>query len=133
MDISLILGASLILMIILFFFRTNHTKSGNPTEETERLKAVNEELAISNAKAEERAENYRTESESLKIELAVERGKLSDAMQSLESSRSYFKAQQERLDEQKEEIKNNQEKFNKDFYLQVIKPDNSVSLEAATF
>jgi len=117
MDISLILGAALILMIILFFLRSRPEDTGNSAEELERLKAGNEELKIGRAKAEERAENFKTESENLKLQLAAEREKLSEAMQSLESSRSYFKAQQEKVEEQKLEIKNNQEKFNKDFEL----------------
>ncbi|MES3017348.1 MAG: DNA recombination protein RmuC [Bacteroidota bacterium] len=116
MDISIILGAALILMIILFFFSKTTGKAGIPAELTQ-LKTENDEVKIGRAKAEERAENMRTEVEYLKSQLILEREKLSDAMQSLESSRSYFKAQQEKIEEQKSEIKNNQEKFNKDFEL----------------
>ncbi|MEJ7692128.1 DNA recombination protein RmuC [Daejeonella sp.] len=116
MDISIILGAALILMIILFFFSKNSGRSGIPGE-LAGIKADNDELKIGRAKAEERAEYLKTEVEYLKSQLILEREKLSDAMQSLESSRSYFKAQQEKIEEQKSEIKNNQEKFNKDFEL----------------
>ncbi len=113
MDLSVILGTALILMIILFFFSR---KSGIPAESA-GLKTDNEELKISRARVEERAENLKTEVEYLKSQLILERDKVSDAMQSLESSRAYFKAQQEKIEEQKLEIKNNQEKFNKDFEL----------------
>ncbi|SKB72934.1 DNA recombination protein RmuC [Daejeonella lutea] len=113
MDISFILGAALLLMIILFFFSK---KSGGAVNLTV-LQSENDELKISRARAEERADNLKSEVEYLKSQLIEERHKVSDAMQALESSRSYFKAQQEKIDEQKFEIKNNQEKFNKDFEL----------------
>ena len=117
MDVSVILGAVLILMIILFFFRRDSGKRGVSPEDLDGLKVENDELKIGRAKAEERSENLKTELEYVKLQLVSEREKLSDAMQSLESSRSYFKAQQEKIEEQKLEIKNNQEKFNKDFEL----------------
>lgn len=113
MDVSIILGAAFILIVILFLFLRNSGRRGIPRE----LQADNDELKISLAKAEERAENLKSEVEYLKSQLVLERDKVSDAMQSLESSRSYFKAQQERIEEQKLEIKNNQDKFNKDFEL----------------
>jgi DNA recombination protein RmuC len=47
----------------------------------------------------------------------LEREKLSDTMRSLESSRAYLQAQKEKIEDQKSEIKNNQERFNKDFEL----------------
>ncbi len=117
MDISLILGAALILMIILFFFQRNSGKSINALDELDRLKVENDDLKIRSAKADQKAENYKAETDDLKTQLICERQKLSEAMQSLEGSRSYFKAQQEKIEEQKLEIKNNQEKFNKDFEL----------------
>lgn len=116
MDISVILGAALILMIILLFFLRKPAEITQPAE-LAKLQSHNDELKIGQAKAEERAENLKTEVESLKSQLILERDKASDAMQSLESSRSYFKAQQEKIEEQKLEIKSNQEKFNKDFEL----------------
>lgn len=116
MDISVILAAALILMIILFLFAKKSGGSGVPSELT-ILRSENYELKISRAKAEERAENLKSEVEYLKSQLIQERDKVTDAMQSLESSRSYFKAQQEKIEEQKLEIKNNQEKFHKDFEL----------------
>jgi DNA recombination protein RmuC len=117
MEITFILGAALTIMIVLFFLKIGSSRSGFSLEELSRLKAENEEVKINCAKAEERAVNFHGESEYLKSQLVSEREKLSDAMQALEGSRSYFKAQQERIDEQKLEIKNNQEKFNKDFEL----------------
>jgi DNA recombination protein RmuC len=117
MDISVIIGALIILVMVLVFFRRDFGKSVNFTEELNKLKIEHDELKIAWAKAEERAEHLKAESNYLKSQLASERDKLSDAMLSLESSRSYFKAQQEKIEEQKIEIKNNQMKFNKDFEL----------------
>ncbi|WP_411274094.1 DNA recombination protein RmuC [Daejeonella sp.] len=117
MDISFVLGVGLILTIILFFFNGNSKKPVVSLEDLNRLKTENDGFRISCAKAEERAENFKAESDDLKSQLVFERQKLSDAMQSLESSRSYVKAQQERVEEQKLELKSNQEKFNKDFEL----------------
>jgi len=117
MEIYLIPAVAMII-VALFIFLWRKPKVGalDPAE-FNRIKLENEQLKISLAKAEERAENLRNAQEYLKKELDNERIKLSDALRSLESSRSYLQAQQEKLEEQKSEIKNNQEKFNKDFEL----------------
>jgi len=113
-----ILAAAAIIIFVLFFLLLAKPKSGaDGLQEFDRLKSENEQLKISLAKAEERAENLRTDQEYLKKELSGEREKLSDSLRSLESSRAYLQAQQEKIEEQKSEIKNNQEKFNKDFEL----------------
>ena len=86
-------------------------------DEFKQLKLENDQLIVSRAKAEERAENLKAEQDRLIAELLTEREKLAQAQQSLESSRSYYKAQQEKLVEQKLEMQQNKEKFNKDFEL----------------
>ncbi len=110
MEIYSIIVAALVIILLFIFVRTK-TKTGGISQE------VLDQLTISKAKAEERADNLKAESDNLKRELDSEREKLSEAMKSLEGSRSYLKAQQEKIDEQKAEIRNNQEKFNKDFEL----------------
>ncbi|MHB1179769.1 MAG: DNA recombination protein RmuC, partial [Daejeonella sp.] len=117
MDIYILAAFIVVLLTVLFYFRRNPEKTGISPEDVQRLKNENEDLRIGKAKAEERAENLKAELDGLKAELHSERSKLSDALQSLESLRSYFKAQQEKLEEQRLEIKNNQEKFSKDFEL----------------
>lgn len=117
MDINILLIAILIVVFLIVFFWLRPRNSIVDQKSFDQLKAENELLKISQAKAEERAENLRIEQEYLKRELSIEREKLSETMRSLESSRSYLKAQQEKLEEQKLEIKNTQEKFNKDFEL----------------
>ena len=110
MEIYSIIVAALVIILLFIFVRTK-TKTGGISQE------VLDQLNISKAKAEERADNLKAESDNLKRELDSEREKLSEAMKSLEGSRSYLKAQQEKIDDQKAEIRNNQEKFNKDFEL----------------
>ena len=117
MEAYLIPAAAVIIIILFFILRKKQSGHTIDPDEFNRLKLEREQLNISLAKAEERAENLRSEQDYLKKALDTEREKLSGAMQSLESSRSYFKAQQEKIEEQKLEIKNNQEKFNKDFEL----------------
>ncbi|MBC7913493.1 MAG: DNA recombination protein RmuC [Pyrinomonadaceae bacterium] len=84
--------------------------------------------ALELAKIEERSENMLAEKnmlsllfkeniESLKLELSAERQKLSDANQALESSRTYYITQQEKINEQKAEIESLQIRFNKEFEL----------------
>jgi len=110
MEIYIILLAVLVIILLFIFIRTK-PKSGGIGQE------LLDQLNISKAKAEERAENLKAESDYLKKELESERNKLSEALRSLESSQSYLKSQQEKIEEQKAEIRNNQEKFNKDFEL----------------
>ena len=117
MEAYIIPAAAVIIIILFFILRKKQSGHTIDPDEFNRLKLEREQLNISLAKAEERAENLRSEQDYLKKALDTEREKLSNAMQSLESSRSYFKAQQEKIEEQKLEIKNNQEKFNKDFEL----------------
>lgn len=117
MDISFLLAAAVILLIFLFFFKSKSVSNEVNPDEFNRLKLENEQLRVGQARAEERAENLRADKGLLKDELETVIERLSQAMQSLESSRSYYKAQQEKIEEQKLEIKQNQERFNKDFEL----------------
>ncbi|MFA6944657.1 MAG: DNA recombination protein RmuC [Pedobacter sp.] len=117
MEIYILPAAAIIIAVLYILLRAKPEAGAADQEEFNRLKPENEQLKISLARAEERAENLRNEREYLKAELNTEREKLSEALRSLESSRAYLRAQQEKLEEQKSEIKNNQEKFNKDFEL----------------
>jgi len=117
MEIYILLLTAIIIVVLFIFLRSKPASGVLDPLELDRLKNENEQLKISNARAEERAENLRIEQEYLKRELNSEREKLSEALRSMESSRAYLQAQQEKIDEQKLEIKNNQEKFNKDFEL----------------
>ena len=94
MEIYSIIVAALVIILFFIFIRTKTKTSGISQE-------VLDQLNISKAKAEERADNLKAESDKLQKELDSEREKLSEAMNSLEGSRSYLRAQQEKIDEQK--------------------------------
>ncbi len=125
MDISfLILIVALFIGVILFFVFKNNKPQNSYTDEV--LKKENEDLKIQLARTQERAQNIELEKENitrllksdqerLLSELQQERDKVNMAEKSLESSRSYFKAQQEKLEELQKDRDQNQEKFNKDF------------------
>jgi len=113
-----ILPATAVIIVVLFLLIRSRSNINMPgPEELNLLKSENEKLIISLAKAQERAENLKSEQDYLKKALNLEREKLSDTMRSLESSRAYLQAQKEKIEDQKSEIKNNQERFNKDFEL----------------
>ncbi|WP_026897410.1 DNA recombination protein RmuC [Daejeonella oryzae] len=126
MDISVLLACTAIFLVLLFFF-IKKPNSGIHTDHTVLIHE-NEALKMKLAKAEERAENIELEKENitrllksdqerLHSELRQERDKLSLANQSLESSKSYYKAQQEKIAELNDEREKNQQRFNKDFEL----------------
>lgn len=85
--------------------------------ELEHLRLENGQLKITLAKCEERSSLLQNDKQLLIAELNQERIHLAQANQSLESSRSYYKAQQEKIAELNLERDKNQEKFNKDFEL----------------
>ena len=116
MEIYILFAVAIIIILLVFLITKPNNRQLN-TAEFNRLKVENEYLKINLAKAEERAENLGAERLDLKVELDAARIKLSEAQRALESSRSYLQAQQEKLEEQKGEIKNNQDRFNKDFEL----------------
>ncbi|MGZ3756602.1 MAG: DNA recombination protein RmuC [Mucilaginibacter sp.] len=122
------LGAAIIILIVavvLFLKRPVATGSISPAD-FERLKTENTALSISLAKAEEKTRGAIAEKESITAllkeeidrlhdELLFVRNNLDQANQSLESGRSYYKSQQEKLNEQKIEVQQVREHFQKEF------------------
>lgn len=117
MEIIILAICSLVLITLLLYFRTRNSANGISKADFERIQQEKEQLAINLAKAEERALYFRDELSKMKIELDSERSKLNEAIRDLEYSKSYLKAREEKIEEQKKEIIANQEKFNKDFEL----------------
>lgn len=117
MEIYILTATAIIIVVLFFLIRSKPKFDTHSLEELNQLKSENEELKISLAKAQERTENIKSEQDYLRKELNAEREKLSDTLRTLESSRAYLQAQKEKIEEQKSEIINNQEKFNKDFEL----------------
>ncbi|MFC3561342.1 DNA recombination protein RmuC [Pedobacter jamesrossensis] len=118
----------LVVLVVLLFKKPQAAISLISVEDFEKLKLDNEILKIALAKADERVSNLSAEKEHITIllkqeqqrlidELQGERDRLADANRELESTRSFYIAEKEKLIEQKASLEQNQEKFNKDFEL----------------
>jgi len=118
----------LIVLVILLLKKPQAALSIVSVEDFERMKSENEVLKISLAKADERVSNLSVEKEHITIllkqeqqrlidELQAERDRLADANRELESTRSFYLAEKEKLAEQKLSYEQSQEKLNKDFEL----------------
>lgn len=119
MDIVvLVVSVSILVISVLFFLKRPKALINETYQlEAERLGSENVQLKISLAKLEERSKLLQNDKQLLIDELNNERSQLSQANKALESSRSYYKAQQEKIIELNEDRDKNQEKFNKDFEL----------------
>ncbi|WP_454804596.1 DNA recombination protein RmuC [Mucilaginibacter phyllosphaerae] len=126
MDVLILGAAIVILLIAVFIFIKKPATGGISADEFSKLKTENDALKITVAQAEQKASGLLSEKENitkllkdeqnrLLDELLYERTQLAQANQSLESSRSYYKAQQEKLAEQKEEIEHTRQHFQREF------------------
>jgi DNA recombination protein RmuC len=124
--VILIIVSVVILGIAILVFFKKPSVTGISAVEVEHLKNANDSLKISLAKAEEKAANLVSEKDNITKHLKEEqtrlldelfdvRNQLAQANQSLESSRSFFKAQQEKLNEQKQEIEQTRIHFQREF------------------
>ena len=118
----------LIVLVILLLKKPQAALSVVSLEDFERMKSENEVLKISLAKADERVSNLSTEKDHITAllkeeqqrlidELQAERDRLADANRELESTRSFYLAEKEKLVEQKLSYEQSQQKLNKDFEL----------------
>ncbi|MEH3115341.1 DNA recombination protein RmuC [Pedobacter terrae] len=118
----------LIILFILLLKKPQSSLSIVSVEDFERAKSENEALKISLAKADERVSNLSAEKEHITTllkeeqqrlidELQAERDRLADANRELESTRSFYLAEKEKLAEQKLSYEQSQQKLNKDFEL----------------
>lgn len=118
----------LIVLILLFTKKTQNTSALISVEDFEKTKAETVALKIGLAKAEERVSNLTAEKEHITIllkqeqqrlieELQSERDRLADANRELESTRSFYVAEKEKLAEQKVNFEQSQKKLNSDFEL----------------
>jgi DNA recombination protein RmuC len=126
MNVLILVISVVILIVALYLFLKRPNTSIVTVDELSALKIDNERLKIALAQAEQKAASLLSEKENitkllkdeqtrLLDELLYERTQLAQANQSLESSRSYFKAQQEKLAEQKEEIEHTRHHFQREF------------------
>lgn len=118
----------LIVLVILLLKKPQAPISIVSVEDFERIRSENEALKINLAKAEERVSNLSLEKEHITAllkeeqqrlidELQAERDRLADANRELESTRSFYLAEREKLAEQKLSYEQSQQKLNKDFEL----------------
>ncbi|MCZ4243198.1 DNA recombination protein RmuC [Pedobacter punctiformis] len=124
--------ALLIIILIVLVLLLLKKPSINPEiisfSDLEKLKSDYEQVKIALAKADERADGLSIEKENITAllkeeqrrlidELQAERDRLADANRELESTRSFYLAEKEKLAEQKSSMQQSQEKLNKDFEL----------------
>lgn len=115
---SWIIASLVVIVVLIVWFVRKPTAPGIVSSaDLEKIKLENDQFKISVATMGERNRGLSIENERLLNELKQEREKSALANQALESSRSYYKAQQEKILEQKTEIEHIQEKFSKDFEL----------------
>jgi DNA recombination protein RmuC len=125
-DIILVIISVVILTIAIFVFVKKPSTTGISVVQFDDLKKENNSLKISLAKAEEKAANLISEKDNITKHLKDEQNRLLDelfdvrnqlaqANQSLESSRTFFKAQQEKLNEQKQDIEQTRTHFQREF------------------
>lgn len=124
--VVLIIGVVLILAAIFLFIKKPAAAGGFSADEVERLKSERDQLKISLAIAEQKASSLIGEKENItqllkeeknlvSEELIAVRANLDQANQSLESARSYYKSQQEKIIEQKAEVEQIRTQFQKEF------------------
>jgi DNA recombination protein RmuC len=127
MNVTVLLIAGVVgIVVVGLIFLLKPTASVISADELSILKSENGSLRIALAKADEKAvglvremdnaaTRFKDEQARLLDELLYERTQLAQANQSLESSRSYLKAQQEKLTEQKQEIEQTRLHFQREF------------------
>ncbi|MFC0518521.1 DNA recombination protein RmuC [Mucilaginibacter angelicae] len=119
---------SLVILLIAVFLFLKKPKAIEliSADELNKLRSEHDQLKISLAKAEEKSNGLAAEKESITNflkeeknrlidELLYERNQLTQANQSLESARAYYKSQQEKLQEQKVEIEQIRTQFQREF------------------
>ncbi|QNL51108.1 DNA recombination protein RmuC [Olivibacter sp. SDN3] len=116
MENLLIVILLIALIFILYYFtkRTNQSLNDIPSQQDHEQR---DELLIKLAKAEQKADSYRTENERLIQELRAEREKVASAERTMESMNAYFESQKDKIEEQKVEMANIKSQLNKEFEL----------------
>lgn len=118
----------IVIALIILIFKKNQSGTAVSSLDFETVITENNTLKIHLAKTEERVANLTTEKEHITAllkeeqkrlidELQTERDRLADANRELESTRSFYQAEKEKLAEQKVQLEQSQIKLNKDFEL----------------
>jgi len=128
MDVVILAIAAIILIVAVFLFvsKSKSAPGAISLDDFNLLKSENEQLKIKLGIADERTNSAFAEKESitnllkeenLKLtnQLQTTRKDLAEANQALESTRSFYQAQQEKLKEQKAELEQTRQHFQKEF------------------
>ncbi|MVN22771.1 DNA recombination protein RmuC [Mucilaginibacter arboris] len=127
MNTILLVAVLVILLVTVFILlKTASPKMGFSAEDLKRLQEENIQLKISLGKAEERAANLHQEKENISIllreeqdrliaDLAEERDLHNETKQHLERSNAFFTAQKEQLEQQKIEVEQTRQHFQREF------------------
>ena len=128
MSSAIVLIAALVILLIAvaLFLKKPAVPEGASVEELQKLKSENERLKVEAGALNGKINGLVSEKESvvallkdekerISAELLLEREKLAQANQSLESARSYYKAQQEKIQEQKAEVEQIRANFQREF------------------
>jgi len=116
------------LFVVLPFFKKSDNRKNDENPEFDLLKRDRDELTIQLARAKQEVTSLQEEKknmltllkqeiEQLRDDLAKERAEHIQAQKQLEKTNSFYNAQTEKINEQKEEIKSIKEQLNKDFEL----------------
>ena len=126
MGLIIFITAGLLFIAAVVLFILSARKASSYSDNDELLKTEIGSLKIQLAKTEERVlgtaaekENitlhFKVEQDRLVEELKSERGKLSQALQTIERGQAYHQSQQEKLIEQKAELENTRSHFQREF------------------
>lgn len=125
-EVLLIVSLVILILSVLLFVKKPKAVDLISAEELNRIRNEHDMLKIALARAEEKADIIANEKENIiqllkdektrmLDELLYERTQLAQANQQLESSRSYYKSQQEKMQEQKVEIEQIRTQFQREF------------------
>ncbi|WP_184550198.1 DNA recombination protein RmuC [Mucilaginibacter sp. FT3.2] len=125
-DILIVVAVVILLIAVLLFVKKPKAVELISVEELNRLRMESDQLKIALAKAEEKANWLLADKESVTQflkedkdrildELFQERASLAQANQSLDSLKSYYSSQQEKMQEQKVEIEQIRTQFQREF------------------
>ncbi|MBS1521329.1 MAG: DNA recombination protein RmuC [Bacteroidetes bacterium] len=124
--VILVVSIVVLIVAVVLFLQKPKGVNGVSEEELQRLREESNRLQIEIATLQSRINGILSEKESvtallkeekdrITAELSHEREKLAQANQSLESARSYYKAQQEKIQEQKAEVEQIRQNFQREF------------------
>jgi DNA recombination protein RmuC len=125
-DILLVVSLAILFLAVFLFLKKPKAIELISAEELNRLRSEHDLLKINLARAEEKGNIISTEKENiiqllkdektrLLDELLFERTQLAQANQQLESVKSYYQSQQEKLQEQKVEVEQIRTQFQREF------------------